>query len=49
MKLQEILENFNYTLYCDGILIRDINDIGSLKITNYGKQYLNEQDKFDIY
>jgi len=32
----------------DGILIRDINDIGSLKITDYGKQYLNEQDKFDI-
>ena len=32
----------------DGILIRDINDIGSLKITDYGKQFLNEQDKFDI-
>ena len=32
----------------DGILIRDINDIGSLKITDYGKKFLNEQDKFDI-
>ena len=32
----------------DGILIRDINDIGSLKITDYGKQFLNEQNKFDI-
>ncbi|MBL6655216.1 MAG: RecQ family ATP-dependent DNA helicase [Flavobacteriaceae bacterium] len=32
----------------DGILIRDINDIGSLKITDYGKQFLNNQDKFDI-
>ena len=32
----------------DGILIRDINDIGYLKITDYGKQYLNEQYKFDI-
>ena len=32
----------------DGILMRDINDIGSLKITDYGKQFLNKQDKFDI-
>ena len=32
----------------DGILIRDINDIGFLKITDYGKKFLNEQDKFDI-
>ena len=32
----------------DGILIRDINDIGYLKITDYGKKFLNEQDKFDI-
>ena len=32
----------------DGILIRDINDIGYLKITDYGKQFLIEQDKFDI-
>ena len=32
----------------DGILIRDINDIGSLKITDYGKQFLNKQNKFDI-
>ena len=32
----------------EGILIRDINDIGSLKITDYGKQFLNKQDKFDI-
>ena len=32
----------------EGILIRDINDIGSLKITDYGKKFLNEQDKFDI-
>jgi len=32
----------------DGILIRDINDIGYLKITDHGKKFLNEQDKFDI-
>ena len=32
----------------DGILIRDINDIGFLKITDYGKKFLNEKDKFDI-
>ena len=32
----------------DGILIRDINDIGFLRITDYGKKFLNEQDKFDI-
>ena len=32
----------------EGILIRDINDIGSLKITDHGKKFLNEQDKFDI-
>ena len=32
----------------DGILIRDINDIGSLRITDHGKKFLNEQDKFDI-
>ena len=32
----------------DGILIRDINDIGSLKISDYGKKFLNEQDKFEI-
>ena len=32
----------------EGILIRDINDIGFLKITDYGKKFLNEQDKFDI-
>ena len=48
----EITRDFWKTLitHCivDGILIRDINDIGSLKITDYGKQYLNEQDKFDI-
>ena len=48
----EITRDFWKTLitHCivDGILIRDINDIGSLKITDYGKQYLNEQDKFHI-
>ena len=48
----EITRDFWKTLitHCivDGILIRDINDIGYLKITDYGKQYLNEQDKFDI-
>ena len=48
----EITRDFWKTLitHCivDGILIRDINDIGSLKITDYGKQYLNKQDKFDI-
>ncbi len=48
----EITRDFWKTLitHCivDGILTRDINDIGSLKITDYGKQYLNEQDKFDI-
>ena len=48
----EITRDFWKTLitHCivDGILIRDINDIGSLKITDYGKQYLNEQDKFEI-
>ena len=42
----EITRDFWKTLitHCivDGILIRDINDIGSLKITDYGKQYLNE-------
>jgi len=32
----------------DGILIRDINDIGALKITDHGKKFLNEQNKFDI-
>ena len=32
----------------DEILIRDINDIGFLKITDYGKKFLNEKDKFDI-
>ena len=32
----------------DGILIRDINDIGFLRITDYGKKFLNAQDKFDI-
>lgn len=32
----------------DGILIRDINDIGFLRITDHGKKFLNEQDKFDI-
>ena len=32
----------------DGILIRDINDIGFLRITDDGKKFLNEQDKFDI-
>ena len=32
----------------DGILIRDINDIGFLRITDNGKKFLNEQDKFDI-
>ena len=51
-KENEITRDFWKTLitHCivDGILIRDINDIGSLKITDYGKQYLNEQDKFDI-
>ncbi len=48
----EINRNFWKTLitHCivDGILIRDINDIGSLKITDYGKKYLDDQDKFDI-
>ena len=48
----EINRDFWKTLitHCivDGILIRDINDIGSLKITDYGKQYLNEKDKFDM-
>ncbi len=48
----EITRDFWKTLitHCivAGILTRDINDIGSLKITDYGKQYLNEQDKFDI-
>ena len=48
----EITRDFWKTLitHCivDGILIRDINDIGSLKITDYGKKFLNEQDKFDI-
>ena len=48
----EITRDFWKTLitHCivDGILTRDINDIGSLKITNYGKHYLNGQDKFDI-
>ena len=48
----EITRDFWKTLitHCivDGILIRDINDIGSLKITDYGKQYLNKYDKFDI-
>jgi len=51
-KENEITRDFWKTLitHCivEGILIRDINDIGSLKITDYGKQYLNEQDKFDI-
>ena len=32
----------------DGILIRDINDIGFLRITDHGKKFLNEQDKFEI-
>ncbi len=48
----EINRNFWKTLitHCivDGILIRDINDIGSLKITDYGKKYLDDQDKFDV-
>ena len=48
----EINRDFWKTLitHCivDGILIRDINDIGSLKITDYGKKYLDDQDKFDI-
>ena len=48
----EITRDFWKTLitHCivDGILIRDINDIGSLRITDYGKQFLIEQDKFDI-
>ena len=47
-----ISRNFWKTLitHCivDGILIRDINDIGSLKITNYGREYLNKFDKYDI-
>ena len=47
-----ISRNFWKTLitHCivDGILIRDINDIGSLKITNYGREYLNKVDKYDI-
>ena len=48
----EITRDFWKTLitHCivDGILIRDINDIGSLKITDYGRQYLDDQNKFDI-
>ena len=48
----EINRDFWKTLitHCivDGILIRDINDIGSLKITDYGKKYLDDQDKFEI-
>ena len=48
----EISRNFWKTLitHCvvDGIFIRDINDIGSLKITNYGREYLNKFDKYDI-
>ncbi len=48
----EINRDFWKTLitHCivDGILIRDINDIGSLKITDYGKKYLDNEDKFDI-
>ena len=47
-----ISRNFWKTLitHCvvDGIFIRDINDIGSLKITNYGREYLNKFDKYDI-
>ena len=47
-----ISRNFWNTLitHCvvDGIFIRDINDIGSLKITNYGREYLNKFDKYDI-
>ena len=48
----EITRDFWKTLitHCivDGILIRDINDIGSLRITDYGNQYLNKQDKFEV-
>ena len=48
----EISRDFWKTLitHCivDGILERDVNDIGSLKITNYGKKYLNTFDKYYI-
>ena len=48
----EISRDFWKTLitHCivDGILERDVNDIGSLKITNYGKQYLNTFDNYYI-
>ncbi|MBL6678153.1 MAG: ATP-dependent DNA helicase RecQ [Flavobacteriaceae bacterium] len=32
----------------DGILIRDIDNIGFLKITDYGRRYLDDHDKFEI-
>ena len=44
---QDLLKTLIKQCIVDGILIRDINDIGSLKITDYGKKYLDDQDKFD--
>ena len=32
----------------DGILIRDIDNIGFLKITDYGRRFLDDHDKFEI-